>query len=65
MAWHNCNGEIGEFRRKAMSPAKSFNGGKSTWFVMVVHRSSAQPLAVSYCPVCGERLPLIEQECEG
>lgn len=65
MIWHNCNGEIGDFLRKAVSPAKSFNGGRSTWFVMVVHRSIAQPLAVKYCPVCGELLPPIEQERGG
>ena len=62
MTWHDCDGEIGELLRKAVQPAGEFNDGQPTWFIMVLRRSSPEPLAVSYCPICGERLPPV-QDC--
>ena len=58
--WHNCNGKIGRRLHYVLSPLPEWNDGQPSWALVLVGAKSATYLPISYCPICGERLP--EQE---
>ena len=54
--WHNCDGEIGHHLHYVIYPAPEWNGGIRSW-ALVLHAKPVIYLPISYCPICGERLP--------
>ena len=60
--WHNCDGEIAKHLSKAVNPPQSFNQGNPTWFLSMIVYGGREQLPISYCPVCGEKLPEVERQ---
>ena len=54
--WHNCDGEIINHLQYVMRPAPAWNIGKPGW-TLVLHAKPVIYLPISFCPICGERLP--------
>jgi len=60
--WHNCDGKIAKLFSKAVNPPESFNGGEPTWFLSLVVYGGREQLPISYCPICGGKLPKVERQ---
>ena len=62
ITWHNCDGEIGRHLRQATNPPQSFNDGNPTWYLLALVYGGKKELPISYCPICGEKLPEVERQ---
>ena len=60
--WHNCDGEIVKHLSRAINPPQLFNQGKPTWFLSLIVYGGRKEMPISYCPICGEKLAMVERQ---